>query len=102
MATRRTNVKITSLPVWFMKEGEVFIAYSPALDLSTCGDTFEQAQQRFSEAADLFFEECVRHHTLEEALLSYGWQKASRPSPHWIPPVVVGHIEQPVRLPVPA
>ena len=70
MATRRTNVKITNLPVWFMKEGEAFIAYSPALDLSTCGDTFEKAQRRFAEAADIFFEECVQRGTLDEALIS--------------------------------
>ncbi|MEK7636828.1 MAG: hypothetical protein AAB402_00355 [Patescibacteria group bacterium] len=48
------------LPVSILREGKRFIAYTPALDLSTSGKTFDQAKQRFAEAAELFFEETER------------------------------------------
>jgi len=41
------------------EEGDKFVAYSPAIDLSTCGDTEEQARKRFIEAASLFFDEII-------------------------------------------
>ncbi|MEK7537372.1 MAG: hypothetical protein AAB619_00155 [Patescibacteria group bacterium] len=53
-------VRNVILPVSILREGKRFIAYTPALDLSTSGKTFEQAKQRFEEAAELFFEETER------------------------------------------
>ncbi len=53
-----------SLPVTFLKEGSSFVAYSPALDLSTVGDTFEQAKARFEEAVQIFFEEIAEKGTM--------------------------------------
>ena len=35
------------LPVSFLKEDKRFIAYTPALDLSTSGKTYEEARKRF-------------------------------------------------------
>ena len=40
------NVKLT---VFIFREGDKYIAYTPALDLSTCGDSSEQAKRRFEE-----------------------------------------------------
>jgi predicted RNase H-like HicB family nuclease len=87
------------LTVLFFKEGSTFVAYAPALDLSTCGDSFEEARRRFSEAADLYLEECLKRGTLEEALTSYGWRKTTRPTRGWVPPATVGHAEIPVHVP---
>ena len=44
------------LSVEFIKQENRYIAYSPALDLSTSGKTFEEAKKHFAEAATLFFE----------------------------------------------
>jgi predicted RNase H-like HicB family nuclease len=57
-----------SLSVTFFKERDQFVAFSPALDLSTCGKTFQEARERFAEAADLFIEETVKMGTSEEVL----------------------------------
>jgi len=57
-----------NLSVIFLREGDSFIAYSPALDLSTSASSFEKARSRFSEAARLFFEEIIKRGTLEEVL----------------------------------
>ena len=46
-----------SIPVSVFKEGKTFVAFSPVLDLSTCGDTLGKAQKMFQEATEVFFEE---------------------------------------------
>lgn len=77
-----------SLPVSILCEGDSFVAYSPALDLSTVGETFEQAKARFDEAVQIFFEEISEKGTLNEVLNELGWQKQNK---CFIPPVVVSH-----------
>ena len=64
-----------NLLVIFLKEKGRFVAYTPALDLSTSGKTLAQAEQRFMEAAELFFEECHKMGTLNEVLHDLGWKK---------------------------
>ncbi|KKQ67440.1 MAG: hypothetical protein US86_C0001G0367 [Candidatus Daviesbacteria bacterium GW2011_GWA2_38_24] len=55
----KVNYQFT-LPVSILKEGDSFIAYTPALDLSTVGDTFK------------------------EVLTQLGWQKVDK---QLVPPV---------------
>ena len=97
MSPRREMVQ-AKLPVIFLKEGDTFIVYSPVLDLSSCGATFESAKKSFSEAVTLFFDSCLRHETLDEALESLGWEQAR--DRRWEPPVVVGHQDLSVAVPV--
>ena len=42
------------------KEGKSFVAYAPALDLSSAGKTYKQAVSRLNEAVEIFFEEMER------------------------------------------
>lgn len=81
----KSNYKF-ALPVDILKEGDSFIAFSPALDLSTVGDSFEEAQQRFEEAVQIFFEEITEKGTVDEVLAELGWQKDDQ---EFTPPVVV-------------
>jgi predicted RNase H-like HicB family nuclease len=48
-----------SLPVTIFKEGKAFVAYTPALDLSTAGKTEVQARRMFEEAVEAFLEELI-------------------------------------------
>ena len=91
-----------TLNVAFYREGDKFIAYSPALDLSTCGDTQEQAKIRFEEALQLFLEESDKMGTLDDVLLECGWKKIGHPQKTWLPPVYIGQTQKEVRLPCPA
>ena len=91
-----------SLPVTFLKEGRKFIAHTPALDLSTCGDNFEQTKKRFEEITQIFFEELSEMGTLEDVLLECGWKKVSRPKVHWIPPIIISRTEETFKVPCPA
>ena len=85
-----------NLPVAVLREDNQFVAYTPALDLSTAGSTYEEAKQRFEEAVGIFFEETIRMGTLDEVLSDLGWKKAHN---EWIPPVVVSQEQQMVRIP---
>lgn len=76
-----------SLPVIVMKEASGFVAYSPALDLSTVGKTFDEAKSMFEEAVGIFFEEIVEKGTVSRALEELGWQKVNR---EYVPPMIVG------------
>ncbi|MCJ7426117.1 MAG: hypothetical protein MUO17_03150 [Dehalococcoidales bacterium] len=87
------------IPVLFFEEGKKVIAYSPALDLSSCGDSEEQARQRFAEAAMIFLNEITEMGTLSEVLEEYGWHKAPDKD-RWFPPVYKGSTEEAVRIPV--
>ena len=57
------NKKITqlnvNLPVSIKREGGVFVAYTPALDISTYGNTKGEAKKSFNELVTVFFEEFV-------------------------------------------
>ena len=83
------------LPVSFLKEDKRYIAYTPALDLSTSGRTYEEARERFEEAAQLFFEEISKRGTLEEVLEGLGWKRVKTV---WQPPVVIS--QEPIRVAV--
>jgi len=86
------------LGIIFFKEGKKFIAYSPAIDLSTYGNTFDQAKKRFAEAADIFFKETIKLGTIEDVLKECGWKKVSRPRIHWVPPTIIGQSEKEITV----
>ncbi len=84
-----------SLSVVVFKEGSSYVAYSPALDLSTSAKTDKQARQRFAEATQLFFEELAELGTTVEVLENLGWKKVRS---IWKPPMVVSNYVQPMTL----
>ena len=84
------------LPVSILREGKKYVAYTPALDLSTSGKNYEEAKRRFNEIVNIFFEELIRKGTLEEVLGDLGWKKAQT---RWNPPLVISQESQTVRVP---
>lgn len=93
---KKVNFK-TSLPVTFLREGDQFVAYTPALDLSTSGDTFEQAKRRFTEIVQIFLAECFSMGTLDGVLSDLGWKKENS---EWNPPIVVAQDTQMISVPM--
>ena len=83
---RSPIIQLESLPLITLKEGNSFIVYTPVLDLSVSGDTYEQAHQSFREVLKLFFEELISMRTLEKVLIPLGWRKWRQ---SWIPPLVI-------------
>ncbi len=90
------SIKSLNLPVSFLKEEDQFVAYTPALDLSTSGNTLEEAKKNFAEAVEIFFDELISMNTMEDVLTDLGWQKRDQ---DFLPPVVVYHEMQSVRVP---
>jgi hypothetical protein len=77
---RRLNIQ---LPVSIFKEGKHFIAYAPALDLSTSGNSYEQVRRRFHEIVLIFLEELVKKGAMEEVLHSLGWRQMESSGPNF-------------------
>lgn len=87
------------LPIILLKEGKSFVAYSPAVDISTAGKTAAQAKKRFIDASMLFFEGLLEMGTVDEALRDLGWTKVKK---SWEPPKLVQSRTERVRIPVSA
>ncbi len=84
------------LPVNIIKQGKSFVAYSPALDISTVGKSIKDAQIKFSELSSLFFEELIKKGTLSEVLTELGWKKVQK---SWNPPKIVSNLSIGIILP---
>lgn len=95
----KQQLKVFSIPVFYLKEGKYFVAYTPAFKLSTCGKTFKQAQKRFSEAVTIFLEEIEKKGTLKDVLLECGWTKSHK---KLSPPAVISSTSQEIRIPMSA
>jgi len=79
----KLDVKI---PISVLKEGDNFVVYSPAFDLSTSAKTYKRALSRLNEIVEIFFEEILKRGTLEEALKELGWRRVRT---KWQPPLVI-------------
>lgn len=95
MPKLRVNFTVT-LPITFLREGDAFVAYTPALDLSTVGDSLDEAKVRFDEAARLFFEEIIEKGTINDVLAELGWQRQNN---QFIPPTVIANQTEQVTIP---
>ena len=79
---------IAKIPYIVIKEARSYTAYSPALDLSSCGKSYKEAQQMFHKAATLFVTELDKMGTLEEVLQECGWKKVGK---ELLAPEIVGN-----------
>lgn len=61
-----------NLSVSIFKQGDVFVAYTPALDISTYGNSKAEAQINFDELVNTFFTSFRDHRELREVLDSMG------------------------------
>jgi predicted RNase H-like HicB family nuclease len=71
------EVKLTkiAIKIEIFKEGDVYVALSPELNVSSFGETVEEAGESIKEAIDAFIEECQKMGTLEEVLEEAGFLK---------------------------
>lgn len=92
-----TKIINFSTPVSIFKEGDVFVAYTPTLDISTCADTIKEVKQRFEELVMIFFKELERKNTTDEVLEELGWHKTKQ---SWQAPIEIEHQVNNYRVPV--
>jgi len=72
------------------REGDQVVSLCPELNVSSFGDTPEEAETALYEALSLFLEECERMGTLKEVLEEAGYSLERRQIPvsveEWVPP----------------
>ena len=86
-----------NLPVLITKQNRRFVAYTPALDISTSGKSENDVKKRFVELVNIFIEEIITAGTVNDILVELGWSKVQK---KWTPPQVVS--SQSIDLRVPA
>jgi predicted RNase H-like HicB family nuclease len=69
------------------KEDDTFVAYCTELDVSSCGNTVEQAKDMLKTAVRLFLEEAEKMGTLDDILEESRYRKDS--SGRWLPPRLI-------------
>ena len=85
-----------TLPVVITKQNKRFVAYTPALDISTSGKSEKDAKEKFVELANIFLEEIHEAGTEKEVLTELGWRKREK---KWTPPEVVSAQSVDFRIP---
>lgn len=63
-----------------------YVAYCPALELSSYGDTEDEAQAAFEEALQFFVQDTAERGTLDKLLLALGWRLVKKPVAVYEPP----------------
>lgn len=69
------------IEVALFEEDGIWVAYCPALELSSYGKDKEDAKSALDEAMGIFLKETDRKGTLERYLLKLGWQLQQKPKP---------------------
>ncbi len=81
-----TVIPLTVKIIVDKKSGDTpYVAYTPELDIASCGSTEEKARQNLKEAVKIFMEEMQKKNKLAEVLQELGFQKENK---RWIPPTV--------------
>lgn len=62
---------IATVEIW--KEGGVFTAYCPELDVASCGHTSEEAKKNLREVIEIQLEETAKLGTLNDFLAEAGY-----------------------------
>lgn len=88
--------KHIQLPIYFYQEGDIVVATSPALEITTQGATFDEAKKNFEELLGIFFEEYSDLNVLEKVLTECGWSKVENKMQ---PPIEIGRMYQSILMP---
>ena len=86
-----------NLPVIITKQNRRFVAYSPALDISTSGKSKKDVQGKFVELVNIFIEEINEAGTIGDVLTELGWKKIQK---KWNPPQIISSESIGVRVPI--
>ena len=62
--------------VW--RENGTYVAHTPELDVSSCGDSVGKAKSRLREAVSLFLEGAAQMGTLQDILAEAGFERRGR------------------------
>jgi predicted RNase H-like HicB family nuclease len=75
-----------NIKVEIFKEDDIYVALCPSLNVSSFGETIEEAKKSLVEALEIFIEECSEMGTLDQVLEESGF---TRDDQNWIPREIV-------------
>ncbi|MFA6413161.1 MAG: hypothetical protein WCW53_10735 [Syntrophales bacterium] len=64
------KIKVTE-EIW--KEGGMYVAYCPELDMASCAESIEGAKSNLKDVISINFEECKKMGTLDQLLQEAGF-----------------------------
>lgn len=67
------NVIELQLNVLLFQQEDFYVAYCPSLNLSSYGDTIDDAKAGFDEVMEAYLEECKENGSLYDDLVKNGW-----------------------------
>ena len=81
--TRHKEKISVGLEVILVPQGDQFVAYCPALELSSYGDNMDEAYTAFGEALSIFLDDTAEKGTFEAVLIRLGWTLSKK---EYVPP----------------
>ena len=66
----------------FFRERDLYVGLAPELNVSSFGETLDEAKESLKEAVEGFLEECETMGTLEEVIQEAGFEKKGS---QWLP-----------------
>lgn len=67
------NIIELQLNVLVFQQGDYFVSFCPSLNLSSYGDSIDDAKVGFDEVMTSYLEECKENNSLHEDLIKNGW-----------------------------
>lgn len=61
------------LNVLVFQQGDFYVSYCPSLNLSSYGDTIDDAKAAFDEVMEAYLDECKENGSLHDDLIKNGW-----------------------------
>jgi predicted RNase H-like HicB family nuclease len=81
-----TQMRAILFTVHIFREGDVFVAHVPELDVSSCGATLEDVRRNVHDAVRGFVETSDEMGTLPEILEEAGYRRVGE---EWVPPELI-------------
>ena len=91
------KTKIAFTAHLFQEENQI-VAYCPEFNVSSFGNTPDEARSSLEEAVSLFVEECQCLGTLEEVLEECGYRLPIKPGERLVPPSLISTEELEVAI----
>ncbi len=66
----------------FFREGDLYVGLAPELDVSSFGETLDEAKASLQEAVEAFLEECENMGSFEQVMEEAGFE---RRDDQWLP-----------------
>ncbi|MEW6216694.1 MAG: type II toxin-antitoxin system HicB family antitoxin [Candidatus Bipolaricaulota bacterium] len=66
----------------YFREGDLYVARAPELDVSSFGETLDEAKASLQEAVEAFLEECESMGSFEQVMEEAGFEKRDD---QWLP-----------------